>query len=285
MHEAASGTPHQGGGGRAQQGRVSHGPHARPALHADNFFGTPEVNEDLDIRSWTKCAAGSLAMRVPDPPQYAPPAICNISKDGRICATGGRDVELYLWHTTTGDLLSTVRGHEICWTTSYDNTFFVTVQEDSKVYMWDQQQLKQKQLLGHPDEPLYCCSVSLDDEYIVVGGTKGGIFSWDSDSGVEYRQYDGGHQGPVQTVMCYAMEDGSHIIISCGAKDHTIVVWDLETCNIRTSIVINELEHAKNIKYHISKDGTQVLVWCTGERHSHGPTMPPRAPAWARAAT
>ncbi|KAG1680624.1 hypothetical protein FOA52_015073 [Chlamydomonas sp. UWO 241] len=234
-----------------------------PFSAADNFFGSPEINESITMRPPTKCAAGCLAMRVPDPPTYAPPTVCNISKDGKIVAVGGRDVELYLWDTSTGDLLSTLRGHEICWTTSYDNTFFVTVQEDSKVYIWDQQQVVQRQLLGHPDEPLVCCSVSLDDEFVVVGGGKGTVYSWDSESGVEYRQYEGGHTGPVQTVMCYAMEDGTHIIISCGASDHTIVVWDLETANMRAKILVNELEHSKNVRYHISKDGTQVLVWCT----------------------
>mmetsp|Transcript_14469 Transcript_14469/g.31389 ORF Transcript_14469/g.31389 Transcript_14469/m.31389 type:complete len:1906 (-) Transcript_14469:1211-6928(-) len=235
-----------------------------PITSADSFFGKPELNQSLtQNRAPTKASSGCLAVRIPDPPSYAPPTICAISKDGKIAAVGGRDVELFLWNTDNGELLTTIRGHDICWTTSNDNTFFVTVQEDSKVYIWDQQELKQRQLLGHPEEPLTCCSVSLDDMYVVVGGSKGGVYSWDSDSGVEYRQYDEGHTGPVQTVMCYPMEDGSHVIISCGAADHTIVVWDLETANKRATIVINELEHAKNLRYHISKDGTQVLVWCT----------------------
>lgn len=81
----------------------------------------------------TKCAAGMLALRVPDPPAYAPPAICAISKDGKIAAVGGKDVELHLWSTETGQLLSTLKGHETAWTGSNDNTFFITMQEDSKV--------------------------------------------------------------------------------------------------------------------------------------------------------
>lgn len=75
-----------------------------------------------------------LALRVPDPPTSAPPAIVNISKDGRIAAVGGKDVELFLWSTDTGELLSTLRGHETSWTSSNDNSFFVTTQEDSKVW-------------------------------------------------------------------------------------------------------------------------------------------------------
>lgn len=37
-----------------------------------------------------------------------------------------------------------------------------------------------------------------------------------------------------------------------------VVVWDLEAGSKRGSILIDELEHAKNVRYHISKDGTQV---------------------------
>ena len=96
--------------------------------------------------------------------------------------------------------------------------------------MWDQKTLQQQQLLGHPEEPLVCVSISLDDAYVVVGGAKGGVYSWDTDTCVEYRQYDDGHQGgAVQVAMCYPMEDGSHVIISCGGTDHSIVAWDLET--------------------------------------------------------
>lgn len=62
-------------------------------------------------------------------------SVCAISKDGRIAAVGGKDVELQLWSTETGELLSTLRGHEVAWTSSTDSTFFVTVQEDSKVWL------------------------------------------------------------------------------------------------------------------------------------------------------
>ena len=46
---------------------------------------------------------------------------------------------LIMQPSQTGELLSTIRGHEVCWTSSHDGTFYITVQEDSKVLMWDQQ--------------------------------------------------------------------------------------------------------------------------------------------------
>jgi len=229
---------------------------------ADTFFGMPELQEQIQVAHVpTQCAAGCLALRVPDPPTSAPPAVVNISKDGKIAAVGGKDVELFLWSTETGELLSTLRGHETSWTSSNDNSFFVTTQEDSKVVVYDADPIQMRQLLGHPDETLTCCSVSLDDLFVVVGGADGSIYSWDTETGSDYRQYDCGHDGPVSTAMCYPMPDGSHVIISCG-KDHKIVVWDLETIKQLYTIEVTELGHAKNVGYHISRDHIQVLVWC-----------------------
>lgn len=74
-----------------------------------------------------------LALRVPDPPTAAPPAIVNISKDGRIAAVGGKDVGLSLWSTETGELLGTLNGHETSWTSSNNGQFMVTTQDNSKV--------------------------------------------------------------------------------------------------------------------------------------------------------
>ncbi len=76
---------------------------------------------------------GPALVQVPDPPQFAPSAVCAISADGKIAAVGGRDIELFLWDVDTGDLLSKIRGHDIFWVGSHDNAFFITCQEDGKV--------------------------------------------------------------------------------------------------------------------------------------------------------
>ena len=124
--------------------------------------------------------------------------------------------------------------------------------------MWDMETFHSTGTLGRVSEALVCCSISLDDRYVVCGGIRGNVYSWDTDTGTEFRRYDGGHEGSVQTTMCYPMTDGSSIIISCGVSDHTICVWDLGTGNKRASIVVTELEHAKNVRYFVSRDGIQV---------------------------
>ncbi|PNH06420.1 WD repeat domain-containing protein [Tetrabaena socialis] len=41
------------------------------------------------------------------------------------------------------------------------------------------------------------------------------------------------------------------------------VVWDLLSGEPRALIEIKELEHAKNLKYDVTRDGGRVVVWCT----------------------
>ena len=112
-------------------------PTATPSTNTDSFFGRPELNNSgVQLRVPTKCSSGCLALRVPDPPSYAPPTICAISKDGRVAAVGGKDLELCLWDTDSGESLAKLKGHEICWTSSNDCTFFVTVQVTKLVYIY-----------------------------------------------------------------------------------------------------------------------------------------------------
>ena len=66
---------------------------------AETFFGKPDFEAPAVKAKVGNGSAGVIALRVPPPPQYAPPAICNISKDGRMVATGGKDVETLLWDT------------------------------------------------------------------------------------------------------------------------------------------------------------------------------------------
>jgi WD40 repeat protein len=80
---------------------------------SDNFFGKPEASATVARNPQGSGYAGVLALKVPPPPQYAPPTICNISKDGKLVVSGGKDVETYIWDTTHGDLVSTLRGHEV----------------------------------------------------------------------------------------------------------------------------------------------------------------------------
>ena len=52
----------------------------------------------------------------------------------------------------------------------------------TQVVMYDAEPIQQRQLLGHPEEVLTCCSISVDDMYVVVGGADGSIYSWDTDT-------------------------------------------------------------------------------------------------------
>lgn len=56
----------------------------------------------------------------------------------------------------------------------------------AQVYIYDTYEkgsisIQERMQLGQPDECLSCCSVSMDDLYVIVGGAEGAIFSWDTE--------------------------------------------------------------------------------------------------------
>ncbi|KXZ51579.1 hypothetical protein GPECTOR_12g542 [Gonium pectorale] len=232
---------------------------------ADDFFGRPDMmnNSVTQARMPTKCNSGLLALKVPDPPQFAPSAVCAISADGKIAAVGGRDIELFLWDVDTGDLLSKIRGHDIFWVGSHDNSFFITCQEDGKIMMWDRSSMRNTMTLGEVTEGITCCMIAAENDFVVVGSAKGNVYSWDTDSGTVAHMYEAGHKGPVQYANAYSLPSYGRCVVSCGAKDHTVVVWDLLSGEPRALIEIKELEHAKNLRYDVTRDGARVVVWCT----------------------
>ncbi|KAG2498331.1 hypothetical protein HYH03_003591 [Edaphochlamys debaryana] len=234
---------------------------------ADDFFGRPDMGAAAQsmtqVQMATKCNSGLLALKVPDPPQFAPSAVCAISADGKIAAVGGRDIELFLWDVDTGDLLSKIRGHDIFWVGSHDNAFFVTCQEDGKILLWDRSTMRTTLTLGEVLEGITCCQIASENDFVIVGSLKGNVYSWDTDTGTVAHVYEAGHKGPVQFAQVYNLPSYGRCVISCGAKDHTVVVWDLLSGEPRALIEIKELEHAKNLKYDITRDGARVVVWCT----------------------
>ncbi|GFR45654.1 hypothetical protein Agub_g7065 [Astrephomene gubernaculifera] len=237
----------------------------QPLAGADDFFGRPDMhnNSVTHARMPTKCNSGMLALKVPDPPQFAPSAVCAISADGKVAAVGGRDIELYLWNVDNGELLTKIRGHDIFWVGSHDNTFFITCQEDGKILMWDRAAMRTTLTLGEVPDGITCCNIAKENDFVIVGNSKGNVYSWDTDTGSVAHLYEAGHKGPVQYANVYTLPTYGRCVVSCGAKDHTVVVWDLLNGEPRALIEIKELEHAKNLKYDITRDGARVVVWCT----------------------
>lgn len=210
----------------------------------------------------TRCAAGCLALRVPDPPQYAPSAVCALSADGRIAAVGGRDVELFLWNVDNGDLLAKIRGHDVFWVSSHDDSFFVTCQEDGKVLMWDRASMRSTMTLGDVPHGITCATVSWDNAFVTVGNARGSTFVWDSETGMPHNAFEGAHSGAIALANVFELA-GQHVLVTCGARDHAIVMWDIHSGSELLLIDVKDLEHAKNVRYDLSRDGCRAAVWCT----------------------
>lgn len=78
--------------------------------------------------------------------------------------------------------------------------------------------------------------------------SQGNLYTWDTDTGTVAHMYEAGHKGPVQFAQVYNLPSYGRCVVSCGAKDHTVVVWDLLSGEPRALIEIKELEHAKNLR-------------------------------------
>lgn len=49
------------------------------------------------------------------------------------------------------------------------------------------------------------------------------MYSWDTDTGTVAHMYEAGHKGPVQYASVYNLPSYGRCVVSCGAKDHTVV--------------------------------------------------------------
>ncbi len=58
------------------------------------------------------------------------------------------------------------------------------------------------------------------------GGPQGNVYSWDTDTGTVAHMYEAGHKGPVQYASVYNLPSYGRCVVSCGAKDHTVVSWE-----------------------------------------------------------
>lgn len=64
--------------------------------------------------------------------------------------------------------------------------------------------------------------------------TQGNVFSWDTDTGTVAHMYEAGHKGPVHFAQVFTLPSYGRCVVSCGAKDHTVVGvaqrqgWSLE---------------------------------------------------------
>ncbi|MEW5316534.1 MAG: hypothetical protein WDW38_007902 [Sanguina aurantia] len=194
----------------------------------------------------------------------APSAITALSHDGSIAAVGGRDMELYLWDVLSGNMLTKIEGHDIHWASSRDMSFFVTCQEDGSVVMWDKESMRMQMVGGEAEWVMWLACAGLK----VLGEIHEGIscLSISPSDRVVHRAggelLRGGHTGPVALVQCCTTVEGDDVVVSCGASDHTIVVWDLQAGDQLMQMTITELQAAKNIKYDISADSRLVLMMC-----------------------
>ena len=168
---------------------------------------------------------------------------CAISADGALVAAGAADGTLWLWartaSTTGAAPVSSLRGHSATITScalSADGACLVSASADMTLRVWDLDVTRQRETLvlrGH-SQGVTCCSVSADGSTAVSGSADSTVMVWPLSEFYDDRierpcrpapKVLTGHTGMIRSV---ALDVDGNSIVSVGAKDRCVMVWDLD---------------------------------------------------------
>ncbi len=115
-----------------------------------------------------------------------------LNADGTRALSGARDSTMILWDATTGEALTTFRGHS---------------------------------------DGIHAVAFSPDGTHAVSGSRDKSVTLWDLISGEALRQFGVGSQGHTDWVTAVAFNPDSTLILS-GSRDRTLILWDIASGNM-----------------------------------------------------
>lgn len=153
----------------------------------------------------------------------------DISRDGRLVATGSYDRNIILWDAESGELLRTLKGHngavyDLAF--SPDGKVLVSASADATVKVWNVASGERLDTLGQPLKEQYSVAISPDGRNIIAGGEDNRIRMWSLVS-VDKPQINPivsarfAHEGAVEQVRF--SPDGKYIVSS--SSDKTVKIW------------------------------------------------------------
>ncbi len=152
------------------------------------------------------------------------------SPNGQYIASGSADTTVQVWNTSTGDTLSTYRGHAGLLNTVYSvawsphGQWIASAGADKTVQVWDAGTTKRATLYQAHTARVLSVAWSPDDVSLASGGADKTVQVWDAFSGKPVQNY----QGHVDTVYTVTWSPDGKIIAS-GSADRTVQVWDAVT--------------------------------------------------------
>ncbi|EJU01348.1 WD40 repeat-like protein [Dacryopinax primogenitus] len=141
--------------------------------------------------------------------------------------SGSRDRTIRVWNTHTGQLISTLRGHDgsvLCLKFDGKSSFLVSGSSDGSILIWDLEKgiILHRIMKAHEGGVL---TLDFDDQRIVSGGRDNTVRVWDRQS-YDLKRIMTGHEGPVNCIIL----QGSTIVSASG--DGKLMMWNIETAEI-----------------------------------------------------
>lgn len=189
----------------------------------------------------------------------------DITQDGKIAVSGGRDRTLRVWDLNQGKSLKTLKGHR-GWVTDLailpNQAQVISASVDNTLKLWNLDSGENIRTFSGHEQPVISLAITKDGTQLISGSKDQQIKIWDVATG-EVKYTLKGHQGGVTQV---AVTPDQQEIISA-ATDNQLKVWDLSkgreiaTLTGHTS-TIEDLAITKDSKYAVSgADDRTVRVW------------------------
>ncbi len=192
----------------------------------------------------------------------------DITTDGKIAVSGGRDRTLKVWDLAGGKTLKTLTGHR-GWISNLailpNQSQVVSASVDRTLKLWNLDTGENITTFSSHEQPVLALALTQDGSQLVSGSEDQTVKIWDVSRG-ELQQTLQGHQGWVNQVVFTPDRLSERRVISA-ATDQQIKIWDLSlgqeiaTLTGHTS-TINALAVSADGNYLVSASSDRTLkVW------------------------
>jgi len=149
-----------------------------------------------------------------------------LTPDGQTVIGGGANQTIKLWNVETGNVLTTLSGHQDIvrsLVVTPDGKMLISGSGDRTIKIWDLQTSQAIQTIEQ-GTPIWGLALSPDGKTLFSGGADGALIMWQFPSG-ERLQTIPAHQQQICSIA--ASPDGK--AVATASLDQTIKVWDAQT--------------------------------------------------------
>jgi WD40 repeat protein len=197
-----------------------------------------------------------------------------LSSDEKLLASGGVDHVVRVWNASTGELLTRCEGHsdivnEVVF--APNGSWLASAAYDGTVRLWKASDGTELRRFQHGDgdvTQVEAVAISPDGKWVVSGGGQKNTCVWNVEKSMLYGQYEIHKQITLQNrdtgeTKTYCVEENGirfnaagDRVLSAGAKDKTIRIWDWKTGKVITRLPLD----FDPWRFSISDDRRRLLI-------------------------